>query len=171
MIVNASEESADDTNKLASFTDAGGQRWVVEINVTAIRRVKRALDFDLLDAIGSPEQFQRLYLDPFLLCDLLYCLCKSQADELGVTDEQFGTGLAGDALERATDALVAGLASFFPNRRRRDLLKREAARIRAMESRALEIIDRQTDAKGKELEAQIEQRVADFGARSSSSQG
>lgn len=171
MIVQASEvptDPADETSKPASFTDASGQRWVVDVNVTTIREVKKALDFDLLDAIGKPEVFHRFYTDPFLLCDLLWVLCKSQAAELGVDDAEFGRRLHGDGLERGTDALVAGLASFFPNRRRRELVLREAARIRSMEARALDLIDVQVEAKGKKLESEIEQRVAAFGARSTS---
>jgi hypothetical protein len=154
---------------LPSFADSRGERWTVDVNVAAIKQAKKALEFDLLDAIGKPEQFQRLYTDPLLLCDLLYCLCQEQAQERGISDEQFGARLAGESIERATDALVAGIADFFPNGRQRQLLKREAARLRMLEEKALELIDRQLQAKGRDLEAQIEQRATDFGKPSTSS--
>ena len=51
----------------------------------------------------------------------------------GVTDEQFGEGLAGDALEEAGDALRAGLVAFFPPGKR-VLIENALAKARASEA-------------------------------------
>ena len=37
---------------MASFTDSDGRSWTLRIDVSAIRRVRKALGLDLLDLAG-----------------------------------------------------------------------------------------------------------------------
>ena len=50
-------------------------------------------------------------------------LVQDQARTLNVTDEQFGTALAGDAIENATKAFLDELVDFFPGAKRLFLQK------------------------------------------------
>ena len=93
--------------------------WEVKINVGSIKRVKGLCEIDLLDAVKDKgELLGRLIDDPILLCNIIYALCEKQAVEKNITDEQFGEAMAGDALEKATTALLEEPVDFFPSRRR-----------------------------------------------------
>ena len=69
---------------------------------------------DMIDKIAN---------DPCLLVDILWVLVQDQARTLNVTDEQFGTALAGDAIESATKAFLDELVDFFPGAKRLFLQK------------------------------------------------
>jgi hypothetical protein len=51
----------------------------------------------------------RLSTDPLLLGDVLFAICKPQADQQQITDEAFGEGLAGNSIDDATGALLEAL--------------------------------------------------------------
>lgn len=107
-----------------SFTDSAGRTWLVSINVGAIKRVKAQLGVDLLTVLDRDCQlFARLGADIALAVDLVWALIADQAEKLGVSDEQFGESLAGDAIDRAMEALVAETIAFFPQGRRAILTK------------------------------------------------
>ena len=107
---------------MKAFRDNANREWTVEVNVEALKRVKSLLDVDLLNAAGG-KLLERLIADPVLLCDVVYCLVKPQADQAGVPDEDFGRAMAGDAIDAATSALLEELVGFFPQARRRVLAK------------------------------------------------
>lgn len=94
------------------FKDSKSNSWELSINVTAIKRVRDLLNADLLDIQTT---MPRLLSDPIFLVDVLYCLCKTQLEGQGITDEQFGELMAGDILGAAKNALVEELKSFFPS--------------------------------------------------------
>lgn len=99
------------------FTDNAGRHWSIDVTLATVRRVKRLLDVQLLDAVDpEAELCARLGVDACLLADLLYVVCLPQADERGVSDEEFGRALAGDAVEEASEALLRAVVDFFPNR-------------------------------------------------------
>jgi len=100
---------------MKTFVDNANRTWQIVINVDTVRRVRDLAKINLLDAVDR-DLMERLALDPVLLCDTLYAICKAEADKNGITDKQFGEGLAGDAIEAATDALLEELADFFPSR-------------------------------------------------------
>jgi len=79
-----------------------GRAWNVEINVDAIKRVRGTCGVDLLDASDKQKSLLTdLATDPVLLVDVIYVVCKPQADDRGVSDEDFGRAMAGDAIDRA----------------------------------------------------------------------
>ena len=96
------------------FTDSQGRTWNVTINVSAIKRVRDILGVDLLD-VANGDLLSRLADDPCVLVDVLYVLCKPEADAKGVTDEDFGRGMVGGALDEASSALMKELLDFFPS--------------------------------------------------------
>ena len=109
---------------MKAFSDNAGRTWTVAVNVDGIKRVRALLDVNLLDVLDDGcKLLADLHDDPVLLVDVLYCLCKPQADAQQVTDEDFGRGMSGDALLHASKALFEGLSDFFPNARQRAAMK------------------------------------------------
>ncbi len=96
---------------MRTFTDNAGRTWTVAINVDAIKRVRDLLNVDLLEILDG-KLIEKFYRDPVLLCDVVYAACKLEADAKGVTDEDFGRAMAGDAIEHATKALLEELVGF-----------------------------------------------------------
>jgi hypothetical protein len=130
------------------FKDNAGRTWEIVINVSVIRRVKAHLDIDLLDAVGG-DLAERLAADPVMLVDMLYVICKPAADAAGVSDEEFGAALVGDAIDAASTALLEALMDFFPSRRRA-LLKKLAAKGEAAVERMLAEMEKAADDEGLE---------------------
>src|SRR5690606_35191593 len=100
----------------------------------AVKRVRSLLNVDLLAATDG-ALIERLVSDPILLCDVLYVLCKPQADEQGVTDEEYGRAMGGTAIDDGTTALLEELVDFFPQAKRRVLAK-ALVKLRHLETKA-----------------------------------
>lgn len=112
------------------FKDSNGQDWQIILNVLQMKRVRAALGIDLVNVITLDKDgavkvdlIDRIANDPCLLVDILWVIVQDQAKSIGVTDEQFGTALVGDAIERATAAFLDELVDFFPGARRLFLKK------------------------------------------------
>lgn len=121
---------------MKTFTDNAGRDWQVAVDVAAVKRVRGMCDgLDLITAIEG-TLFHQLSADPVLLVDVLYAVCKPQADERGVTDQQFGAAMAGDAIDKATDALLEEICDFFRSGRR-TVLKTGLQKLRAAETLAM----------------------------------
>ncbi len=108
---------------MKTFTDNAGRTWTLAINVDVLKRVRGLVDVNLLDIIDG-KLIERLYRDPVLLCDVVYAVCKPEADAKCVSDEDFGRAMAGDAIEQATKALLEELVLFSPSPRDRANLQR-----------------------------------------------
>ena len=121
---------------MATFTDNSGRTWTVQVNVETIRGVRAMLGVNLLDTAGG-KVLQQLADDPVLLCDVIFAICKAEADAKGVSAEDFGRAMAGDPVEQATEALVEELVNFFPSRKRR-LLKRAMEKGNALDEVVLQ---------------------------------
>ena len=110
------------------FTDSQGRTWNVTVNVGAIKRVRDLLGVDLLD-VANNDLLSRLADDPCLLVDVLYALCKPEADAAKVTDEDFGQAMVGGVLDEASGVLMKELLDFFPSAQRAMALGRMARKI------------------------------------------
>lgn len=95
----------------------------------------------------------KLIRDPVLLCDVVYAVCKPEADALNVSDENFGKAMAGDAIEHATKALLEELVLFSPSRQGRANLQRVLDTTWRLMDRAQAVIAAKLDS------GQIEQTV------------
>jgi hypothetical protein len=126
------------------FKDSAGRYWSVRVDVGAVKRVRATLGVDLMqvaerkNAEGGrePGVLERLASDPVLLVDVIYVLCRDQAEAHGVSDEEFGAAMAGDALDHAVKAMLGAIVDFFPNPRERAALKRVLAAAEAEADRA-----------------------------------
>jgi hypothetical protein len=92
-----------------------------------------------------------------LLCDVLFALCKPQADAQGVTDEDFGRAMAGDVIDAATSAFLEELCGFFP-KGRRELLAKALGKLRHLEAVALEAAGAKLDS--PELENRLRELIS-----------
>ena len=120
---------------MRAFKDRLSREWSVEINIGTLKRVRGLLNINLLDVVGG-QLLETLATDPEQLCNVLYVICKPQADAKGITDEQFGEGMAGDAISSGTDALLEELADFFPQPRR-GLLQTAIAKLKTLDNLAV----------------------------------
>ncbi len=124
---------------MKSFKDGAGRIWEVNVTVAAMKRVKSLAGVDLYALIEDGfKAFSDLVAKPVQLVDVLYCLCKPQADSLGVSDEQFGEQMAGEVLLAATDAFVEGYVDFFPDPRIRAQLRDLVRKTKVMQDRLTE---------------------------------
>ena len=115
---------------MRTFKDNAGRTWSVTLNVLQMKRIRAHLGIDLvnvitLDAGGKVkvDLVDRIANDPCLLVDILWVCVEEEAKAAGVTDEQFGRSLAGDAIEDATRAFLDELVDFFPGAKRLFLKK------------------------------------------------
>jgi hypothetical protein len=136
------------------FKDNVGRDWTVAINVAAVKRCRGLVGVDLYALVdGGFDGLSRLLGDPVQFVDTLYVLCKQEADARGVSDEDFGRGLGGDALGAATDAFLEELTDFFPDPRVRAGLRRVLATARTVRDRMLDRMDLALDAIDPDAEA------------------
>lgn len=105
-----------------TFQDSNGRVWAVNINVGTLKRVRALCGVDLYNILSFEGKdtglLEQLANDPILLVDVIYAVCKDEADRLGITAEAFGESMAGDAIVNATNALLDDLVDFFPAAKR-----------------------------------------------------
>jgi hypothetical protein len=152
---------------MKTFTDNAGRTWTVTINVNAIKRVKGLTGVNLLDVVnGDADRSEggllgKLSSDPILLCDILYAVCKPEADPRNISDEDFGRGMAGDAIDAGTTALLEELVDFFPQAKRR-VLDQALRKLRTLEARVIDLASKRLDS--PEIDALLEKAMDSAGA-------
>jgi len=150
------------------FKDNAGREWTVEVNVAALKRVKSLVGVDLLGVLDG-TLIERLVRDPVLLCDVVYAVCKPQADQRTVSDEDFGRAMAGDAIEHATEALLEELVSFCPSPRDRANLGRVLKATREVMDKARDIVEARLES--GELEKAAERALTQLQTAPGTSSG
>ena len=145
---------------MKTFCDNAARTWTVQINVDAIKRVRDLVQVNLLEVVEG-RLLEKLTSDPVLLCDVIYSVCKPEADAKNITDEDFGRAMAGDAIDSATTALLEELVSFFPQGKRR-VLSKALAKLKALETAALTAVETRLDS--PELERRMAAQLAELEA-------
>jgi len=144
---------------MKTFTDTAGRTWTIALTIDAAKRVKSLLDVNLLELeAGDPPLLTRLGTDVILLCDVIFALVKPQADATGVTDEEFGRALGGEAILAAQTALYEELVDFFRKLGRGDLAKAVDAQRRMIDLAVARI---ETRIDGMDLEAAVESTLGE----------
>ncbi|OHB58788.1 MAG: hypothetical protein A2Y12_00100 [Planctomycetes bacterium GWF2_42_9] len=112
---------------MKTFTDSAGRNWTLSLTIDCAKRVRDLLGVNLLEPeAGDPPLLTRLGTDEILLCDVLYCMIKPQADSQQITSEQFGQALGGDVILAAQTAFYSEIIDFFQKRGRTDRAKAAA---------------------------------------------
>ena len=99
------------------FKDNAGKSWELSINIASIKRVKSALDVNLLKVLEEKNFLASLVEDIENFFNVIYILCKPQADAANIDEEQFAVSMVGKAFDSASDAFLVELADFFLARR------------------------------------------------------
>jgi len=99
------------------FSDSQATEWQIDLNAATLRRVQALLGLNLTqpheqDASGQTLG-ERLVRDTMLLVDVLWAVCKPQAEGLGINEEAFASRLGGGALRAAKSALIEDWSDFF----------------------------------------------------------
>lgn len=120
---------------MQSFTDRADRTWNLVLNISMARQVKDRLKHDLLDL--EKVSISKLFNDPYLLVDILFVMCEEQTrtkkwtkkweengeqkteEKTDVSEYEFAEGLAGDTIDKATEALLNEISDFLPNHRLR----------------------------------------------------
>lgn len=146
------------------FKDNAGRSWAVAVNVNSIKRVKSIAQVNLLEAVEG-ELIAKLADDPILLCGVLWALVEPEATAAGVSDEQFGEGLAGDAIDLATAALLEEIVDFFPSGKR-ELMKKALAKLETFRTKVHQRLSQHMDNPATEnrLLAKLETELATLNA-------
>lgn len=112
------------------FEDAHGEKWSFRITTAEIKTIRSDLGIDILEmSEAGSGMVERLYSDPVLFVDVLSILCQNQIVSRDLDEYQFAERLAGDTIEKATEAFIRAYVDFFP-KARRDVLQK-AMSIRA----------------------------------------
>jgi len=153
---------------MRAFRDKIGRDWSVEVNVAAMRRVRGLVGVDLMEIVEG-TLIERLIRDPCLLCDVLYAVCRPQAEAAGISDEDFGAAMAGDAIEDGTNAMLEELVDFCPSPRDRRNLGRVLEATRQVMDRARDLVEQRIN--DGQLERIVEQALASAGGCSGDAPG
>ena len=155
------------------FKDNQNRNWTIVVNVATVKRVRSLLDINLLDVVKldannkpNVDLLEQLASDPVLLCDVIYCICKLEADAQKISDEDFGAAMGGDVIEHATTALLEELVDFFPEAKRLVLRKLMNAgeKVKNQMERALKL-----ELDNPKLERELEKQVKEYITSSTSS--
>jgi hypothetical protein len=128
---------------MRTFKDAKGREWKIGVTVSSVKRVKDLAKFDLLRV---RDHLVSLTTDPELLANVLCAICRPQLEALGISDEEFGEGLAGDPIDHATRALLEDLADFFPQPAQRAALHKLLVTMDEVTARGMDLITTKMDA-------------------------
>ena len=126
---------------MREFRDNEGRPWMVSLTVGSAERVRgmvsidvtddveqpdgslkrqtRRAPFDLIDTANIAQTLQTLRNQYSTVGEVLYAICKKQADDKGVDRESFLDGLKGDSIESGVKAIEEELVDFFPPRLRK----------------------------------------------------
>src|SRR5688572_23158083 len=116
---------------MAVFRDNRETDWIVSLNV---RKISELRDLFALDLVDEGQSYERMAADPCLLVNVLWYLCSKQADERKLDQEGFAEALVGDAIDRATEAVLDAIANFSQKSKRELLLAiaKKNAKIRGL---------------------------------------
>lgn len=107
---------------MGKFTDNEQREWTLSIGVPVVKAIREECDPDFLradfDKPREPSTMERLLADAPTLCNVVWLLCRENAAQRGIDESSFYAALTGDAIDRATDALVEAIAEFSPARHR-----------------------------------------------------
>lgn len=142
---------------MKTFADNTGRTWTIAVNVDTIKRVRGLVDVNLLEIVDG-TLIEKLIRDPVLLCDVVYAVCKPEADTRKVSDEAFGRAMAGDAIEQATKALLSDLVDFSPSPRDRANLAQVLEKTWTAMDRARDVIEARIES--GVIEKSVEQALA-----------
>ena len=154
---------------MQTFVDNSNRAWTVAVTVTGVKRVRAALGIDIPSLIeNGSEGLGKLLGDPVAIIDVIYVLCRDQAEKLGITDEQFGEAMAGDAIQGACNAFLEAFADFFQEPRVRAGIRKMLVLSRKVTDLAMSEMTKTLESVDVDQEAR--KLIASFGTAPGSSE-
>jgi hypothetical protein len=171
---------------MPTFKDANDREWTIRLDAPTVLRIRAdtcdrdlckhlqgsgCTGVDLVDLSGDTQM--KLHRDVVLLVNTLYLLCEPECKKLGITSEQFGAALVGDAIASATIAMDEAIAFFFPASKRK-ILQAVTAKDAEVEKLAMQMaLDKINDPQLRNammatLEAQLDETLKNLVTPSSS---
>ncbi len=140
---------------MRSFTDNLSRVWHFGINAYVVKVIKDLVKVDIYRLIDDNfRPLSELLMDTVRFVDLLWVLCREQAQARDVSERSFAEGLGGDALQDAAEAFTQELIDFFPDRSGRAAVRKlhqtqkELARLMAEQAaEQLSLLDPEVEAK------------------------
>ncbi len=120
----------------AQFTDERNRTWRLELNYSLAKRLRDVTGLDFVN-YQDGKALLAIHDSDEKLVQVLWLLCEPQAQAASVSEEEFGAGLGGDALEQGIEALEQALLNFSRP------AKRQA--IAAIRDKAHELVAAQTN--------------------------
>ena len=98
-----------------TFTDKIGESWELELNVGLIEDVKEITGVDFDKVLNEPENIATLlFAQPKKLVEVLWVMCKEQADKRNIEPKAFGYRFDRESIDLAANALIGSIISFYP---------------------------------------------------------
>ena len=154
---------------MAKFKDSDDREWTLFIDIPAVKELRKH-DLDVLGMFdGGFEVFEKLVGDPVRLVDTLWVLCTEQVSNRGMDETAFAKALYGDALLRATNALIEAVCDFFPDPKRRATIMMVFRKIQEAEGILLD--NAQTQVEGLNVSEIAKEMEKEYTEKSGDSEG
>lgn len=118
------------------FSDQQGRSWRLELNYSLAKRLRDVTGLDFVN-YQDGKALLAIHDSDEQLVQVLWLLCEPQANAAQISEEAFGSGLGGEALEQGIEALEQALLNFSRP------AKRQA--IAAIRDKAHELVAAQTN--------------------------
>jgi hypothetical protein len=122
------QPAAAEPQARTTFRDAEGRAWLLALTVGDLKRLRKDLGVDLLDAARG-DLLSRLADDPVLLADVLAVLLAPDLAAKDLAPDVFKAALRGPVFDDAGACLVRALLDFFPLSQRAAALGKMQAEI------------------------------------------
>ena len=99
---------------MSTFTDSMGDTWSIQFDGLLLDEVFEKTNVDLADI--SAGGLAAIESDPKALVKVLVVLCADELSSRGKTARDLSKRIVGEAIERASAAVVGAAAAFFPPR-------------------------------------------------------
>ena len=138
------------------FKDSLGREWKLDANFTSYGRVRDYTGVKLYDIATESRDSLVQLTDPLTLGKVLWAMVEPQAEDMGVSPEEFDEGFRGDVVHEAYSALIDEMV-FFCHPRQRKLLEMTLTKLRAAEERAEETVEEKIEEFGEAIDKAIDQ--------------
>lgn len=104
---------------MAKFTDKLGTVWEVEFDLGTLEDIKKDAEVDL-DALTGSDQDRDAFGELLVanrgrkLAEILWVICRDQAEKLGIDPDQYFRRFNGPTLEKATIAFLEAFSDLSP---------------------------------------------------------
>lgn len=109
---------------MASFKDANGNEWLIEIDPVNIDTVNNELGISLYTILDDAMQpLKELIENRPVFLNVVYILVREQVQSKQLSDKDWLRGIKGDAMESMCEAFYVALADFHPKKKRELLME------------------------------------------------